>query len=98
MIHATIDLYVKDRKDSEFSDSRTIREKDGGKRMTREEAIKHGEEQLEIFGGEHAELIRMAIEALKQSERKRGKWVTVENPYYPSEKISVCSVCGYTRE
>ena len=39
--------------------------------MTREEAIKHGEEQLEIFGGKHAEFIRMAIEALKtQSPEK----------------------------
>jgi len=26
MIHATIDLYVKDRKDSEFSDSQTVAE------------------------------------------------------------------------
>ena len=32
--------------------------------MTREEAIKHGEEQLEIFGGEHKEFIQMAIRSL----------------------------------
>lgn len=37
--------------------------------MTNSEAIEHGKEQLEIFGGRHAEFIRMAIEALSaQSE------------------------------
>ena len=34
--------------------------------MTREEAIKHGKEQLEVFGGEHREFIDMAIKALEQ--------------------------------
>lgn len=34
--------------------------------MTREEAIAHGKEQLEIFGGEHREFIEMAIKALEQ--------------------------------
>ena len=34
--------------------------------MTREEAIKHGQEQLEIFGGEHREFIEMAIKALER--------------------------------
>lgn len=37
------------------------------------------------------------------AERKKGKRMTVENPNYSpfdlsSEKISVCSVCGYARE
>ena len=32
--------------------------------MTNIEAIEYGKEQLEIFGGKHAEFIRMAIEAL----------------------------------
>ena len=32
--------------------------------MTREEAIQHFKEQLDIFGGEHAEAIKVAIEAL----------------------------------
>ena len=32
--------------------------------MTREEAIAHGKEQLEVFGGEHAEFIKLAIKAL----------------------------------
>lgn len=35
--------------------------------MTREEAIAYGKEQLEVFGGEHAEFIKLAIEALKQA-------------------------------
>ncbi len=34
--------------------------------MTREEAIKHGKEQLEVFGGEHREFIDMTIKALEQ--------------------------------
>ena len=34
--------------------------------MTREEAITHGKEQLEVFGGEHAEFIKLAIKALEQ--------------------------------
>ena len=46
--------------------------------MTREEAIQHFKEQLDIFGGEHAEAIKAAIEALSaeavpQSEQyKKG--------------------------
>ena len=32
--------------------------------MTREEAIQHFKEQLDIFGGKHAEAIKVAIEAL----------------------------------
>ena len=34
--------------------------------MTRDEAIKHGKEQLDIFGGEHQEFIEMAIKVLEQ--------------------------------
>ena len=34
--------------------------------MTKEEAIAHGKEQLEVFGGEHAEFIKLAIKALEQ--------------------------------
>lgn len=33
--------------------------------MTNEEAISHGKEQLEIFGGEHGEFIKLAIKALE---------------------------------
>ena len=37
--------------------------------MTREEAIAHGKEQLEVFSGEHAEFIKLAIKALEQQDR-----------------------------
>lgn len=37
--------------------------------MTLDEAITHGEEQLEIFGGEHAEFINMAIRALGMQKK-----------------------------
>lgn len=37
--------------------------------MTREEAIAHGKEQLDVFGGEHAEFIKLALKALKQESR-----------------------------
>ena len=37
--------------------------------MTIEEGITHGKEQLEIFSGEHAEFIKMAIHALEIQEK-----------------------------
>lgn len=37
--------------------------------MTLDEAIAHGEEQLEIFGGEHAEFINVAIRALEMQKK-----------------------------
>ena len=37
--------------------------------MTIEEGIEHGKEQLEIFSGEHAEFIKMAIHALEMQEK-----------------------------
>ena len=50
--------------------------------MTREEAIQHGKEQLDVFGGTHREFIEMAIKALsvvddteKQLENERNNWV-----------------------
>ena len=45
--------------------------------MTREEAIKDIEENiLPIVGGKS---LRMAIDALRQPERKTGKWIPVTN-------------------
>lgn len=38
-------------------------------RMSKEEAIAHGKEQLEVFGGEHAEFIKLAIKALEKQDR-----------------------------
>jgi hypothetical protein len=34
--------------------------------MTREQAIEHGKEQLEIFGGEHKEFIECAIDTMRK--------------------------------
>lgn len=56
--------------------------------MTRDEAIIYGKEQLEIFGGQHQEFIRRAIEALN---RPQGKWI-ITNPRYLH---SICNYCGY---
>lgn len=40
--------------------------------MTPQEAINHGKEQLEIFGGEHKEFIELAVKALEQT-----RWIPV---------------------
>ena len=45
----------------------------GVDKMTREEVIKYGKEQLEVFGGKHAEFIKSAIELLKQKPISRNK-------------------------
>ena len=37
--------------------------------MTIEEGITHGKEQLKIFGGKHAEFIKMAIHALEMQKK-----------------------------
>ena len=37
--------------------------------MTIDEAIKHGEEQLEIFGGEHNEFIQTAIDTMRKYQK-----------------------------
>ena len=39
--------------------------------MTKDEAIKYGKEQLEIFGGKHADFIKLAIELLEQDSNKK---------------------------
>ena len=37
--------------------------------MTIEEAIAYGKEQLELFGGKHAEFIKMAIHSLEMQKK-----------------------------
>ena len=39
--------------------------------MTKDEAIKYGKEQLDVFGGKHAEFIKLAIELLEQDDNKK---------------------------
>lgn len=41
--------------------------------MTIEEAIAHGREQLDVFGGEHAEFIKLSVEALEKQIPKKTK-------------------------
>ena len=74
--------------------------------MTNEEAINHGKEQLEIFGGEHKEFIELAIKALEQtrwipvSERlpeKTGRYLTyIINKY--DNKLQYIMTCDYTNK
>lgn len=42
--------------------------------MTNEQAIAHFKEQLEVFGGEHHEAMKVAIEALEKQIPKKPKW------------------------
>lgn len=55
--------------------------------MTNEQAISHFKEQLEIFGGEHHEAMKVAIEAIETHIPKR-----------PIEKYAdgclVCPICN----
>ena len=53
--------------------------------MTKEEAIAHGKEQLEVFGGEHAEFIKLAIKELEKepAEIHEGDVrANIEGDYY----------------
>lgn len=52
-------------------------DKFGVDKMTREEIIKYGKEQLDVFGGKHAEFIKSVIELLEQE--KVGEWIVDEN-------------------
>lgn len=59
--------------------------------MTREEAIKHGQERLEIYGGEHREFIETAIEALEQIPK-------LQNRCYALTHGLICVFCPYECE
>lgn len=39
--------------------------------MTKDEAIKYGKEQLDVFGGKHADFIKTVIELLEQDDNKK---------------------------
>ena len=56
--------------------------------MTKKEAIAHGKEQLDVFGGEHAEFIKLAIKALEKEPRK-GHWID-----HSDEGYVKCPICG----
>lgn len=60
--------------------------------MPIEEAVKIMKHLKSIVSSEdYKEAFRMAIEALKESERKRGRWIEYENEY--GEKLHYCSEC-----
>ena len=61
--------------------------------MTIEEGIAYGKEQLEVFGGKHAEFIKMAIHALEMQKKLAefsgmGICQWVEDYDYDEENIS----------
>ena len=62
-----------------------------GKRMTIEEAIKHGKEQLEIFGGEHREFIEITLKALEQLPK-------LQNRCFALTHGQMCMFCPYDCE
>lgn len=39
--------------------------------MTKDEAIKYGKEQLDIFGGKHADFIKTVIKLLEQDDSEK---------------------------
>lgn len=47
---------------------------------------------------EEREAMKIAIEALKQSEQRKGKWINPsQNPGYVNKEFFYdCSVCGFT--
>ena len=67
--------------------------------MTRQEAIEWLEDEKDEYLaklGTNTEAYDMAIEALKQPEQKKGKWIEKPDPYGFFETIPVCSECGCT--
>ncbi len=50
--------------------------------MTLDEAINHGKEQLEIFGGEHKEFIEIAIKAIEKVETYEKMMDELLQPIY----------------
>ena len=62
--------------------------------MTKDEAIKYGKEQLDVFGGKHAEFIKSVIKLLEQGNV--GEWLPVEEKdeeFYSYGNYCYCSNC-----
>ena len=62
--------------------------------MTIDEAIEYGKEQLDVFGGKHAEFIKSVIELLEQGNI--GEWLVEEGKDKKSHRYSGghnCSNC-----
>lgn len=56
-------------------------------REEREKAIAYGKEQLEVFGGKHAEFIKLAIEALKQAPCEDEDMGEVSDGYHTFNQL-----------
>ena len=52
--------------------------------MTNEQAIAHFKEQFEVFGGEHHEAMKVAIEALEKMNPKKPNWIYEDEPMCPN--------------
>lgn len=50
--------------------------------MIKEEAIEHGKEALEVFGGEHREFIELAIECIENQMLMARKLSDIEEVIY----------------
>ena len=62
--------------------------------MTKDEAIKYGKEQLDVFGGKHADFIKSVFELLEQGNV--GEWLEVEEKdkeFYSYGNYCYCSNC-----
>ena len=66
--------------------------------MTREEAIEHGKEQLEIFGGEHIEFIKFALEALSEESKLDKIVAEIEKLPWVMKDITSEGVDYYIRQ
>ena len=72
--------------------------------MTREEAISRINNDLECHKKElsaaYKTALKMAIEALKQPERKNGKWIDAWRSAFDGTRhwYRECSECGYERD
>jgi len=69
--------------------------------MTREEAKEILTELWGVYNQDYltdkeSEAVEMAIEALREPEKKKGKWLDVPDPYGFFDTIPVCSECGCT--
>lgn len=68
--------------------------------MTNEQAIAHFKEQLEVFGGEHHEAMKVAIEALEKQIPKKPIYSNYEDNGF-DEIIpyrAECPACGESVE
>lgn len=64
--------------------------------MTKDEAIKYGKEQLDVFGGKHAEFIKSVIKLLEQGNM--GEWLPEEEKGKKSYRYHGCHYCSNCKD